>query len=163
MQRFGNVTLQLGLRYEHTGENYYEDGLMIEEQSHKYDKLLPSATLILPIKQLMFQLGYSRKYNRPPYSQLSSTITYTNQYLYETGNPLLKTPYTDEVSLSMSYKWLIFMASYRNISNPIITTFVSYENNPEVTVLKKDNSPKKLGSLYYSHLGVRIQKVIVFA
>lgn len=144
MQRFGNVTLQLGLRYEHTDGFYYEDGVKIEEQSRKYDKLLPSATLIFPIKQVMFQLGYSRKYNRPLYSQLSSTITYTNQYLYETGNPLLKTPYTDEVSLNMRYKWLIFMASYRNISNPIITTFTNYGNNLEITLLKKDNSPNNI-------------------
>ncbi len=147
MQRFGNVTLQLGMRYEHTGENYYEEGVKIEEQSRKYNKLLPSATLIIPIKQLMFQFGYSRKYNRPLYSQLSSTITYTNQYLYETGNPLLKTPYTDEVSLNMRYKWLIFMASYRNISKPIITTFTNYENDPEVTLLKKDNSPNNIHNI----------------
>lgn len=168
MQQLGKVSLQIGLRYEHTEGIYYEEGVRIAEQSPTYDKLLPSASLVIPIKQAVFQLGYSRKYTRPHYAQLSNTITYTNPYLYETGNPLLKTPYTDEVSLNMRYKWLILAASYRNISNPIITTFTHYGDDQEITLLKKDNSsnaiqniqamasivPGMIGGFYYPVLSV---------
>lgn len=147
MQRFSNISLQLGLRYEHTDGSYFESETKKVTNSRRYDRLLPSATLIVPIKQLTLQLGYTKKYSRPLYSQLSSTITYTNQFLYETGNPLLKTPFTDEISLNMRYKWLIFMASYRSISNPIITTFTNYEHNPEVTLMKKDNSPNNIHNI----------------
>lgn len=146
-QRFGPLTLLVGVRYEHTNSNYYEYGQKIGEQSKKYDEFLPSATIMFPIKQAMFQIGYSRKYTRPLYSQLSSTVYYVNQYIYETGNPLLETPYSDNISLNFRYKWLMLAATYKHVTNQIITSCSSYDDNPDVTLLKKDNSPNDLRNL----------------
>lgn len=146
-QRFGPLTLLIGIRYEHTNSDYYEYGQRIAEQSKKYDEFLPSATLMFPIKQAMFQIGYSRKYTRPLYSQLSSTVYYVNQYLYETGNPLLKTPYSDNITLNFRYKWLMLAATYKHVTDQIITSCGSYADNPDMTLLKKDNSPNDLQNL----------------
>lgn len=146
-QRFGRLNVQLGLRYEHTDANYFEYGLKIPEQSRTYDYVLPSVTLVFPVKQAVFQLGYSRKYIRPLYAQLSNTVNYVNQYIYETGNPQLKTPLNDNVSLNIKYKWLMFMATYKHVTDPIITTCTSYADNPAITLLKKDNSSHNLDNL----------------
>lgn len=167
VQRLGSLTLQMGLRYEYTNSNYFEYGKMITDQSRNYNKLLPSATLTFPIKQVMFQLNYSRKYIRPLYSQLSSTVYYVNQYIYETGNPLLRTPFSDNVSLNMKYKWLMASATYKHVTDPIITTCSSYDNSA-ITLLKKENSfedlhnlqimlsamPGFIGKVYYPVLSV---------
>lgn len=167
VQRLGSLTLQMGLRYEYTNSNYFEYGKKMTDQSRDYNKLLPSATLTFPIKQVMFQLNYSRKYTRPLYSQLSSTVYYVNQYIYETGNPLLRTPFSDNVSLNMKYKWLMASATYKHVTDPIITTCSSYDNSA-VTLLKKENSfedlhnlqimlsamPGFIGKVYYPVLSV---------
>lgn len=95
----------------------------------------------------MVQLGYSRKYSRPQYSQLSSTIHYSNEYLYETGNPGLKSTCSDIVSLNFKHNWLMLMASYKHIKDRVITISEEYEGNPEITLLKKINSPNDINNL----------------
>jgi hypothetical protein len=147
MQTLGPIMIQAGLRYEHISNRYFENDVMIKEQSREYNEILPSATLTLPIKKSMVQLGYSRKYSRPQYSQLSSTIHYSNEYLYETGNPGLKSTCSDIVSLNFKHNWLMLMASYKHIKDRVITISEEYEGNPEITLLKKINSPNDINNL----------------
>lgn len=149
MQRFGHVTLQAGMRYEHIGSDYYESGWKIQGQSGRYNELLPSASLVVPIKNTMFQLSYSRKFNRPLYSQLSNTVHYINQYTYETGNPNLKSTFIDNVSLNFRYKWLMVMASYKHIDNRIITACTEYEGNPDITLYRKENSKRDINNIEF--------------
>lgn len=146
-QRFGNTFLQLGLRYEHIESDYFENGLKMSEQSPTYNEVLPSATLVFPVARSTFQIGYARKYTRPLYSQLSSTITYSNPNIYETGNPHLKTTYYDNVMLNYKWKGLMIMASYSHITNPIVQTAISYKDSPDITLLSKANSDKAIEKL----------------
>lgn len=147
MQRFGPLTAKAGLRYEHIGSDYFANGIKINGQSHEYDEFLPSLTLSMPWGKTMFQLSYARKYTRPLYSQLSSTINYINQYLYESGNPLLKTSFNENIALNFKYKWLMAMANYKHVTNQIVTGCMSYNGDPAVTLLKKINSPNALDHL----------------
>lgn len=147
MQRFGQITLQAGLRYEYIGSSYFEYGRKINDQSRVYNEFLPSITLIIPIKKSMLQLGYSRKYERPIYSQLSATTTYINQYLYESGNPFLKSAHSDNVQLNYRYKWFMLMANYKHVNDQIISVATQYGNNSDITLLKKNNSPHDLNNL----------------
>lgn len=140
-QNIGRLMLRAGLRYEHIKSDYYEQERIIEEQSKRYNEFLPSLNLVLPIKNAVLQLGYSRRYVRPLYAQLRSTVTYYNEFLYETGNPNLKSSFTDNLSLNLKYKWLIFMANYKLMTDRIITVCESYKGDPAVTLLKKVNSP----------------------
>lgn len=48
----GAYELSGGLRYEHTISDYYENGLLISEQSRKYDRLFPNIDFTFPIKKL---------------------------------------------------------------------------------------------------------------
>lgn len=146
-QRFGRTILQLGLRYEHIASDYFENGLKLSEQSSTYNEVLPSATLVFPVSNSTFQIGYARKYTRPLYSQLSSTITYSNPTIYETGNPLLKTTYYDNVMLNYKWKGMMIMASYSHITDPIVQTATSYKDMPDITLLSKANSDKAIDKL----------------
>lgn len=146
MQRLGPLMLQVGLRYEHIGSRYFDNDMKVDGQSRDYNEILPSATVVVPIRNSVFQLSYSRKYSRPLYSQLSSSITYSNTYLYETGNPSLKSAFTDAVSLTFKHKWVMLSATYRHIRNRVITVSEAYEGNPEITLLKKINSPRPINN-----------------
>jgi len=146
MQKFGRVMLQVGLRYENINSRYFEFGKEMPEQSKTYNEFLPSAAIVLPVKNSAFQLSYSRKYTRPLYSQLSSTVYYLNQNNYETGNPNLKNTFIDNVSLNFKYRWLMVMASYKHIKGRIITACTEYEGNPDVTLYRKENSDRSINN-----------------
>ena len=148
MQKVGIVTFQVGLRYEHVNSNYYEYGKKIDEQSRVYDKVFPSALMVMPLgKTSMVQLSYSRKCNRPLYSQLSSTVQYVNRYLYQSGNPLLRPSYSDHISANFKYSWLMLMASYSHTSDRIISSFEQYNGDNDITLIKKSNSPYSMDNI----------------
>ena len=146
-QTFGPVMLQGGLRYEHINSKYHENGDKKPEQSGTHNEILPSISIMVPVKQTMFQISYSRKYNRPLYSQLSATVHYVDQYTYETGNPNLKNRFTDNISLNFRYKWLMITASYKHLHNLIITECTEYPMNPDITLLRKINSRNDANSI----------------
>lgn len=143
-QRLGQLNIQLGLRYEHIDSRYYNGGTKMDEQSRIYDNVFPTASLTLPIKKTILQLSYSKKYERPIYSQLSGAVSYVNRYLYQSGNPLLKSQYNDNVSLMFRYNWLILMANYTYTDGKIIDECLQYGNDATITLLRKGNSPSVL-------------------
>ena len=148
MQRVGFLTFQLGVRYEHVNSGYYEYGKKIEEQSRVYDKFFPTVMMVYPISKVgMVQVSYSKKYNRPLYSQLSSTVSYVNRYLYQSGNPMLKSSYTDNFVVNVKYSWLMLMANYSHVKDRIISSFEHYNGDNDITLIKKSNSPYSLDNL----------------
>lgn len=140
VQRLGIFMIQVGLRYEHISSDYYENGILVSEQSRDYNELLPSASVSFRLKKSMFQISYARKYSRPLYSQLSSTIYYNDKYTYETGNPLLESSFSHNLSLNYKWNWLLLMANYKHQTDKIISTCTDFPDNPDVTLLSKDNS-----------------------
>lgn len=143
-QQLGRLNLQLGLRYEHIDSRYYDEGTKMEEQSRIYNNLFPTASLTLPIKKAILQLSYARKYERPLYSQLSGTISYVNRYLYQSGNPFLKSQYNNNISFMFRYNWLILMANYTHTDSKIIDECLQYNNDATITLLRKGNSMSAL-------------------
>ncbi len=146
-QNFKWVTARVGLRYEHISSDYYEHDVRLSEQSRAYNEFLPSVNLVFPIQKAMLQVGYSRKYTRPLYAQLSSTVTYVNPYLYESGNPYLKSSFSDNVSLNFRWDWLMVMSSYKHVDGQIITAAMPYNGSETITLFKKENSSNDLHNI----------------
>lgn len=147
MQNFGRFSIQFGLRYEYLNNRYYENGNKIASQSRTSNEVLPSAVITLPIKNVMLQMSYIRKYTQPLYSQLSNAIEYINSNLYESGNPQLKPSFRDDVSLNLRWKWLMLNASYSHQTDRIITVCQPYDGNPAITLMRKENSPYELNTV----------------
>lgn len=147
MQRLGKVMVQLGLRYEHINSEYFRFGKKVKEQSRIYDKLFPTALVTTNFGKVMMQLSYSKKYFRPFYSQLSSTVAYINRYLYESGNPLLRPSYIDNISAILRYNWATLILGYSSTKDKIITSAMQYEGDPNATLYKKMNSKYRMGEL----------------
>lgn len=135
----GVYELSGGLRYEHTISNYYENGLLISDQSRKYDRLFQNIDFTFPIKKAKFTLSYTAKTKRPMYSQLSSNIQYDDRFTYETGNPLLKPEINHDVSLNGIYKWIFFSASYQCVKEAIVGIVKPYQEGKPVNLMTYKN------------------------
>ena len=116
---FGKLGVQAGVRYEHVGFDYYDQGKHIDEQSKTYDDVFPSLALSLPIGKVQTQLVYGTDISRPSYSDLRSNITYVNRYLYETGDPYLLPTRSRNLTFASSYQWLNLVLGYQHIMNDI--------------------------------------------
>lgn len=141
LQNFGKVSTRLGLRYEYVNSRYYDNGSKEDEQSRNYGKFFPSLLVTVPFKVSALQLSYSRKYKRPLYSQLNSTVYYENRYFYESGNPYLQPSLIDAISLVFKYRWLIAIANYNHIKDRIISLSAPYSEDESIMLMKKVNSP----------------------
>ena len=131
----GVYELSGGLRYEHAISDYYENGLLISEQSRKYDRLFPNIDFTFSIKKAKFTLSYTAKTKRPLYSQLSSNIQYDDRFTYETGNPLLKPEMNHDVSLAGIYKWFFFSASYQYVKDAIVGIVEAYKEGEPINLM----------------------------
>ncbi len=87
----GNLATVLGLRYEHTSDDFlhYKTG---RDGSSAYGELLPSVNVVYNIdKRSNLKLAYSKGISRPPYSSMVPFYNQDDQSLtIDKGNPDLK-------------------------------------------------------------------------
>ncbi|MDR0995949.1 MAG: TonB-dependent receptor family protein, partial [Tannerella sp.] len=132
---FAKLQLQAGLRFEHTGFDYYEDGVYQPGQSRKYDNWFPSLSLTLPIGKTEWQLSYASDIDRPVYGQLSNSIDYVNRYMYWQGNPFLLPAITNSLALTVTWQWLEVYADMEHNKDEIQTKDDTYaEDEPAITL-----------------------------
>ncbi len=139
----GEVYLQAGLRYEHVGYDYYDNGVRSEEQSRDYDNLFPSVSLSGQLgKKWQWMLSYGADIDRPGYHSLRGNIQYNNPYTYESGNPLLQPTLTHSAQLALAYDWLMFTAFYERTRDAVITISRPYSDaRPDIAVVMPENAP----------------------
>ena len=138
-QRFANVQLSVGLRYEHVESEYFVNGFRLNYQSRTYDDLFPSMSLSTSVKDFQFSFSYAKRTTRPSYWQLSSDVTYENRLNLQTGNPYLKPIKYHNLNATVMWKWLYLTMNYSHCVDPILYTagrlpgdskvnFVTYKN-----------------------------------
>lgn len=138
-QKFGQLRVLAGIRYENTDFNYYEEGKRIPEQSKRYGNLLPSLSLSLPVGKTQMQLSYGATIKRPSYYDMRSGIGYDNRYTYESGNPFLVSEISRNINYMVSYKWLMAEGIYTHVSDPIVMLTQSYKDNPNIALIQNVN------------------------
>ena len=115
----GKVSASAGLRYEHARSRYYEQGILVPEQSRTYDDWLPTLSADFPLGKVQASLSYTAKTTRPSFMQLRSSMNYNNRYIYEGGNPLLRPETVHNVQLLLLWRWLQGSVSYTRRRNAI--------------------------------------------
>lgn len=138
-QKFGQLRVLAGIRYENTDFNYYEEGKRIPEQSKRYGNLLPSLSLSLPVGKTQMQLSYGATIKRPSYYDMRSGIGYDNRYTYESGNPFLVSEISRNINYMVSYKWLMAEGIYTHVSDPIVMLTQPYKDNPNIALIQNVN------------------------
>ena len=118
--QWGRWTFNAGLRYQTTKSSYYEQGVLINQQSKDYSDILPNITIGTLLNKVHTQLSYTVKKTRPAYYMLNSNVQYNDRFNYEGGNPLLQPATHHDISLSLVYSWVNLSASYLYNKDEII-------------------------------------------
>lgn len=128
--RFGELSVQAGLRLEHTGYEGRQTSVACDSSflDHSID-LFPSALLEYPVGKGKLSLFYGKRINRPNYGDLNPSTYIFDNYTYERGNTLLKPEKTDNMELSYAFKDLFkagFLFSYT--SKAMVKSYIIEEN-----------------------------------
>ncbi len=108
-KKLGKWSLQGGLRLENTNFNGYSTTLKQRNQQD-YLSLFPSASISYsPNDKNKFSVSYSRRIDRPTYSNLNPFIMYLDKYTYNKGNPFLNPQFTNTVGMTYGYNNFLFL------------------------------------------------------
>ncbi len=141
--------LKVGLRGEYTYNKGYLENLDTAHEQ-KYFNIFPNISFR---QQLIknHELGFSYRYSlyRPGYYSLNPFLYRNSQYSYSQGNPELKPQYTHNLSLSYSYKSVIFTdLSYSATKDD--NTYLSYYNKDTYVSISRPQNIGKGQSLSIS-------------
>jgi len=102
-QTYKNTSVELGLRAEYTSSM----GDLVTQDSvakRNYLNLFPSLFVHHTINDKNeLNFSYSRRIDRPDYSDLNPFVYYLDQYTYSEGNPFLRPQYTNNFELDYTY------------------------------------------------------------
>ena len=119
-QKFNNISLLAGLRYEYTSVEIDQANVSVPKKS-TYGNLFPTLNLGYEIKDgENMTLGYNRRVRRPRGRSLNPFPSRSSEANIYTGNVDLNPVFTDAVDLGYLKRWEKFTLStsiYYNISN----------------------------------------------
>ena len=141
-RQFGKVFAQLGLRYEHLKNDYFNFGKKEDEVCRNDGDWFPTAVISAPLGKVQLSLSYRRDIERPPYTNLTSSTIYINRYTYQSGNPYLKPTYTHSVVLNTAYKWVNLTLNYGRMKDAITMSTEPYPGatDPLISLVRPINS-----------------------
>ena len=140
--RFGKVFAQVGLRYEHLTNDYFNFGKKEDEVCRDDGDWFPTAVISAPVGKMQFSLSYRRDIERPPYANLTSSTVYANRYTYQSGNPYLKPTYTHSVVLNAAYKWMNLTLNYGRVKDALTMSTEPFpgSTDPLISLVRPINS-----------------------
>ena len=148
-RRFGMVFTQVGLRYEHLTNDYFNFGKREDEVCRDYGDWFPTAVISAPVGKVQMSLSYRRDIQRPNYSNLTSSTIYINRYTYQSGNPYLKPTYTHSLVFNAAYQWMNLTLNYARIkdSETMSTEPFPGSEDPLISLVRPINSAEDYNQL----------------
>ena len=140
-RQFGKLYAQIGLRYEHLTNDYFNFGVREDEVCRDYGDWFPTATLSMPVGKVQLSLSYRKDIERPSYSYLTNSTVYINRYTYQSGNPYLRPTYTHNLSLNVAYKWAGMVVTYSRIKDNVTMATEPFPgaDDPMVSLVRSIN------------------------
>ncbi len=148
-RRFGLVFTQVGLRYEHLKNDYYNFNEREDEVCRNYGDWFPTFVVSAPVGKVQLSLSYRRDIQRPAYSSLTSSTVYINRYSYQSGNPYLKPTYTHSLVFNAAYQWMNLSLNYARIKDSETMSTEPYpgSEDPLVSLVHPINSKESYNRL----------------
>ena len=139
---FGKVFAQVGLRYEHLTNDYFNFGKKEDEVCRDYGDWFPTAVISAPVGKAQLSLSYRRDIERPNYANLTSSTVYVNRYTYQSGNPYLLPTYTHSLVLNAAYKWANLSLNYGRVKDALTMSTEPFpgSEDPLVSLVRPINS-----------------------
>ena len=110
---FGKLSLSVGARYEYVDYDFHVNGKRDEEVSRRDHLLTPDVSLIYSFNDdAQISLSYKLATVKPPYSQLTSSLSYTGLHEIEGGNPALRDEKMHDVQLFGMWNGFMLQADF---------------------------------------------------
>ena len=110
---FGKFSLSAGARYEYVDYDFKVDGKRDEDVSRRDNLLTPDLSLGYSFDQeSQISLSYKMVTVKPPYSQLTGSLSYTGLHEIEGGNPALRDEKMHDVQLFGMWHGFMLQADY---------------------------------------------------
>ncbi|HXB95062.1 MAG TPA: TonB-dependent receptor [Puia sp.] len=120
-QKFGKLSMQLGLRAEQTNTNGNQTVKSVDFEQH-YIQLFPTAYFTYKTDDNnTFGISYGRRIQRPSYQSLNPFRFQLDRYTYEQGNPNLQPQFSNNVELSYNYKGELNVSANYTMTTDIIS------------------------------------------
>lgn len=111
---FGRFSLSAGLRYEYVDYIFKVNGHVDNDVSHKDNLFTPDISLGWNFNERSrISLSYRLKTVKPPYSQLTGSLSYIGRHEIEGGNPALRDELIHDVQLFGAWNDFVIQAGYR--------------------------------------------------
>ena len=139
---FGKIYAQVGLRYEHLTNDYFNFWKKEDEVCRDYGDWFPTAVISAPVGKVQLALSYRRDIERPNYANLTSSTVYVNRYTYQSGNPYLLPTYTHSLVLNAAYKWANLTLNYGRVKDALTMSTEPFPGSvdPLVSLVRPINS-----------------------
>lgn len=110
---FGKFSLSAGARYEYIDYEFKVNDIRDEDVSRRDHLLTPDLSLGYSFnEESQISLSYKMARVKPPYSQLTGSISYTGLHEIEGGNPGLRDERMHDLQLFGMWKGFMFQADY---------------------------------------------------
>lgn len=110
---FGKFSLAAGARYEYVDYDFKVNGKRDEDVSRRDHLLTPDLSLGYSFnEEAQISLSYKMATVKPPYSQLTGSLSYTGQHEIEGGNPALRDERMHDIQLFAMWKGFMLQADY---------------------------------------------------
>ncbi len=148
--KFGEVTLNAGLRYERTlvdGENVTTDSSFTRD----YDGFFPSFGVSLPVKgKIGANLAYSYRLDRPNYTSLNPFVRFMDPLTVQRGNTMLRPEYSHNAQFGLTYEGQPFFRLAYSRTTDVISLVT--EQNPVTKITEGYNRNLDTYTRYGGHL-----------
>ncbi|MEO6231873.1 MAG: outer membrane beta-barrel protein [Ferruginibacter sp.] len=155
------ITIQAGVRMEHTGSKGVSNGLRKSngnyvpyEESFKrnYTDFFPSGAITFnknPKNQ--FSLTYSRRIDRPNYQDLNPFEFKLDEYTFQKGNINLRPQYTNSIGFTNTYKYkLTSTLNYSHVKD-LFTQIIDTAEKSKAFMSKRNLATQDIVSLNISY------------
>lgn len=116
-REMGKWGFQAGLRGEFTQTRGYSLSLN-QTHTNQYFQVFPTGYMQYKLNKLnTLNLNYSKRINRPGYSQLDPFRSYSSPYFYSEGNPFLQPYFSHNLEVRYSYKYRYFFTAFYQLAN----------------------------------------------
>lgn len=140
----------IGCRYEHAAYNYYEQDLLVDDQSKRFNNIFPSASVSIKTNEIQLMANYSARTHRPSYYHLRNSVEYANRFLLQTGNPYLEPSITHDIVLLANWRFLSFTADYQHNINVIMGEWMEPSESDPRIIINRPVNYDKMPTLYLS-------------
>ena len=127
-----DLSIQAGLRYEHTTVKGISSDKNAEKIKYNYGKWFPTFYIMYKLDDKQnLSANYSRRINRPFFRAINPFKWYTNPNVVDCGNPLLRPSFNDNLETNYTYNNNLSIMVYYQINND------AYD---QITHVMSDNS-----------------------